>query len=151
MTPYEAAVLLDVEENFAFAPHTRLVDGKFQSVTLCNAYASVFCAVLDVELPPVMANKQYLWMMSHPAEWEPVTKADALRLVNEERAVVVAVAQHPEHGHIAGCVESPLDDLSHLYVTAAGMRCYRRTRLESSFGFLNPVFFRHLTKEQSHA
>lgn len=140
MTLFDLASLLDVEGNFAFLPHNRLIDGKPVSVTLCNCYAVAFCAAHGAFLPIDVANKQALFLVAHPDRWESVTKERALDLANSHE-LVLAVAEHAPHGHIAPLVESPSNDTSHVYVSAAGARNYRRARLESSFGFLQPSFF----------
>lgn len=145
MSPYETAQLVDVEHNFAFQPHRRIVDDKpTPLLTFCNCAASVFCAARGIHLPPELANKQLLFLLERPAEWERVTRDRALELVNTDPTeTVLAVAEYAEHGHIGACVESPPEDRKSLYVTSAGARNFNRTRLESSFGFLKPVFFRH--------
>jgi len=136
MTPYETAQLLDVENNFAFLP----IDGR----TYCNCYAAVFCAARGVRLPPDVANKQLLYLMSHQGEWELVSREQAHAIVNANAdATVLAVAEQPIHGHIAGVVESPPEDPAGLYVSAAGAQNFKRARLEKSFGQLKPVFFHH--------
>lgn len=149
MTNYELALFLDVENNFALLPHTRLVDGKEYKCTLCNCYASIWCAARGAQLPPVLANKQLLYLRARPDEWEEVSRERALELVNgpDRTELVLAVAEAAVHGHIGACVESPPEDPKHLYVSAAGARNFKRTKLESSFGFLKPVFFRRRRKE----
>lgn len=150
MTNFELAQLLDVENNFALLPHARFIDGKPTSrLTLCNCYASIYCAARGAKLPADLANKQLLYLRGHPAEWEPVSRERAHELVNsgDKTELVLAVAEAPIHGHIGPCVESPPEDPKSLYVSAAGLRNFKRTKLESSFGFLTPVFFRRRPKE----
>lgn len=145
MTNFELALLLDVENNFALLPHVRVVDGKpTPQLTFCNCYASVWCAARGAQLPPVLANKQLLYLRSKPDEWEEVSRERALELVNgaDRTELVLAVADAAVHGHIGACLESPPEDPKHLYVSAAGARNFRRAKLEASFGFLKPIFFR---------
>ena len=133
MTLFELATLLDVTHNAALMPAT----GR----TLCNAYASVFCAARGARLPPLLANEQLTFLQASP-EWARIGRGEAVTRANAHELVVAAVAAVP-HGHIAPVVESPDGDPMGCYVTAAGARNYVRCTVETSFGPMFPVYFVH--------
>lgn len=134
MTLFEQAQLLDPEHNFAFMPRN--------NSTFCNCWTSVFCAARGIRLPPVSANEQFKWLSMHgePDGWRVIGPAEAVTRANTHQ-LVIAIATALPHGHVAPLVESPDDDPMSAYVSAAGAHNYTRTRLERSFGPLQPVFF----------
>lgn len=136
MALYDLAVLLDVTENFAFTPR--------DNTTFCNCYSSVFCAARGVKLPPLKANDQRVYLQMSD-EWSSIGYSEAVTRANAGELVLAAVNEAP-HGHITPCVESPTEDPTHLYVSAAGARNAIRCKLEQSFGNLQPDFFVHSPK-----
>jgi hypothetical protein len=131
VTLYELAQLLDVEHNFAFCPR----DG----MTFCNDYAAVFCAARGVRLPPLKANEQKAYLAGSPA-WVVIGREEAVTRANAQETVLAVVELQP-HGHITPLVESPAEDPTGAYVSAAGARNDVRCRLEKQFGALKPTFF----------
>ena len=141
---------LDVRNSFAFLPHVRVIDGEpTAQLTLCNVYASVFCAALGVRLPVTLkANKQVAWLQG------PEGQAAGWRSVDRLMAVQWAALGHPVvagwihpmggPGHIAMVVPSPHSDEVGAHVSAAGAVNIARGRLENSFGAVGPLhFFTH--------
>lgn len=133
MTSYALAQLLDVEHNFAFIPR--------DNSTFCNCYTSAFYAARGIRLPPLKANEQKVFLESSP-EWTRCEYAEAVTRANAGEDVV-AVKDMAPHGHITPLVESPPEDPTHAYVSAAGARNYVRCRLDTSFGPFDPVFYFH--------
>lgn len=131
MTLYDFAVLLDVTHNFAFAPRNGL--------TWCNCYSSVFAAGRGVRLAPVKANDQHE-ALAVSADWKKIGYDEAVTRANASELVFASIVQ-PKDGHITPCVESPENDPTRLYVSAAGARNAIRCRLDQSFGDLSPDFF----------
>lgn len=139
--------LLDVRNAFAFLPHVRLIDGKPTApLTLCNAYASVFCACLGVRLPPTLkANQQIPWLHSEEgrlAGWMTVDYETAKqRAISGFPTLVGWVNPTGGPGHI-GAVVPPLKGFeAELFVSAAGRTNVARDRIRASFGDVAPLVF----------
>lgn len=136
------AKALDVVNNIAFLPHTRLIDGKpFGPITLCNDYVACFVAALGLELPLVSANDQHDWLADPANGWRPVD-AIAAAMRAGLGFPVIASWKNPTggHGHIA--VVMPASSTGHLYVSAAGATNHVTAPIEKSFGLeLHPDFF----------
>lgn len=133
MTLLETAMLLDCEHNFAFSPRA--------GTTFCNCFVSVFCAARGVRLPPVSANDQSKYLIVAEA-WQRVGRDEAVTLANAHELVVASMQALP-HGHISPLVESPDDDPSGCYVSAAGAHNFNCARIERSFGTMLPLFFHY--------
>lgn len=131
MTLYETAQLLDVEHNFAFCPR----DG----MTFCNDYSAVFAAARGVRLPPIKANEQKKLLETSP-EWVAIGHDEAVTRANAQQLVFAAITEDP-HGHITPLVESPPEDPTGAYVSAAGVRNFIRCKLAATFGSHQPSFF----------
>jgi len=139
--------LLDVRNAFAFLPHVRVVDGKLTPpLTMCNAYASAFCAALGVRLPVTLkANKQVAWLASDEgkaAGWMVVDKETARqRAIGGFPTVVGWVNPTGGSGHIAMVIPPPAGLEAELWVSAAGRTNFSRDRLRASFGDVAPLVF----------
>ncbi len=138
---------LDVANNFAFLPHKRIILGSTTGpLTMCNTYLNSFTVALGCAIPPLLANQQVKWLAGPEgveAGWAPCDKAEALRQANFGYPVVAVVGNPEGHGHCAVVVRSPSTDSANIYVSSAGIQNFGRTKLEHSFGSLQPLFYRH--------
>ncbi len=151
---------LDVRNSFAFLPHRRAfspgtlpkpaaIAGEWEisdPLTMCNAYASVFCACLGVRLPPTMkANQMVPWLKGNEgamAGWMVVDSETARqRALSGFPTVVGWVNPTGASGHIAMVVPSPHGLEAELFVSAAGKTNFSRARLRDSFGDVAPLVF----------
>lgn len=150
---FELATALDVQNNFAFLPHRRLLpvqpgtrpaqvinlDGfdyePTNTLTLCNAYTSVFTAALGCAIPPTKANQQKAWLRleGQAAGWFECNRTAALQRASAGYPVVMVAYDQP-HGHIGVVMPSPLADPATVYVSAAGRTNVKYGKALASFG-----------------
>lgn len=148
---------LALEMNFAFQPHTRLIEGKaIGPLTLCSDAINALtlplgCPVpIDLPLKPgeTLANAQHDWLLG------PAGKAQGWFIVDPETARQRAETGFPTvatwknatggHGHIMLVRPAPPTKLGHMYVAGAGTRTSSCLRIEDSFGLsLHPDFVTH--------
>jgi hypothetical protein len=121
-------------------------DGSFFPVTHCNGYAQAVLAVLGKKIPTIKANDLVEWFGSNAAKldgWNPCESVGSLAPIEvaRQRAELgfptVAVwhsRDEKEDGHIAVLVPAPDELVGTTMVSAAGAACFKRTRIENSFG-----------------
>ncbi len=162
---------LDVQNNFAFLPHRRVIPVSAMAaphgkpkvtfagaehwisdvLTFCNAYVAVFTAALGCPIPPMKANSQLVWLASNEgkmAGWTELTGGDARATAVKTAGLgypTIAAAHSMPHGHIGMMMPSPQKDPKAPYVSAAGATNIMHGKLEKSFGALTAScrFFTH--------
>lgn len=148
---------LELEYNFAFQPHTRLIAGNAVGpLTLCsdaiNALTNALGCPIPISLPlrggETLANAQHDWLLGpagQAARWLLVDLHTA-RQRAETGFPTVATWKNPSggHGHIMLLRPAPPSHPGHIYVAGAGSRVGGCIRIEDSFGLsLHPDFVTH--------
>lgn len=139
---------LDVVNNFAFLPHRRvLADGSLTpTLTLCNTYLTCCTAGLGCAIPPMLANKQHVWLLSNEgklAGWMHVDSETARQRAQLGYPTVAVAANLFGHGHVALVVPpDPVGPVG-IYVSAAGAQNFVRVLWHRSFGAMKPDYFTH--------
>lgn len=120
--------------------------GNFFKVTHCNGYAQAFLAALGKKIPTMKADDLIAWFASNAARldgWSPCEVVGSLAPIEvaRERAELgfpTVALWHSDltevDGHIAILVPAPDDQVGACFVSAAGAQCFKRTRIENSFG-----------------
>lgn len=145
---------LALESNFAFQPHTRVIDGKpVGPLTLCSDAINALTLALGCPVPitlklapgETLANAQHDYLLGpdgSAAGWS-VVDLETARQRAETGFPTVATWKNPSggHGHIMLCRPAPLTNAGHLYVAGAGSRTSGCLRIEESFGLsIHPDF-----------
>lgn len=136
---------LDVQNNFAFLPHRRVMeDGSLSPMlSLCNCYVTCCTAALGCAIPAKKANNQVEWLISTSGQlagWMHVDSETARQRATLGFPTVAAWVNQTGHGHIALLVPPPQGE-TRLFVSAAGTQNFTAAPIEKSFGVGKDVHF----------
>ncbi len=133
---------LDVENSPKYAARDVTGDGKIE--TFCNYYVHDACALLEAEMPQMLARDQIAWLDSSPANvagWYECSVGKAASRANDGFPTIAGwVNLAGGHSHIAMCVPA-ISDGTGIHVAQAGRTNFSNRPIASGFGVGKQIRF----------